>query len=64
MNPFEILAAVEEKMNNALLAYCKTEWSDAEVHKALIDDLRKATTEFLELRGQLSRGRELTLLRS
>jgi hypothetical protein len=43
-------------MNNALLGYTQRSWSDPELENCLIDELRKATIEFLELRGQLSLG--------
>ena len=56
MNARDALQAVEEKMNNALLTYSQRSWSDSELEKCLIDELRKATIDFLELRGQLSLG--------
>jgi hypothetical protein len=56
MNPSDALKAVEEKMNNALLTYSKRSWSDTELEKCLIDELRNATIDFLELRGQLPHG--------
>jgi hypothetical protein len=48
----DILKAAEEKMDHALLA-CSQEKAESELHKRLIDDLKKATNEFLELREQL-----------
>ncbi len=48
----DILKAVEEKMDRALLA-CSQEKTDSERRKRLIDDLKKATNEFLELREEL-----------
>lgn len=42
----------EEKMDRARLA-CSQEKADSELHKRLIDDLKKATNEFLELREEL-----------
>jgi hypothetical protein len=56
MNPTDTLKAVEEKMNNALLTYARRSWSDTELESCLMDELRKATIDFLELRGQLSLG--------
>ena len=47
-----ILKAAEEKVDRALLAYSQ-EKAESELRKHLIDDLKKATSEFLELRGQL-----------
>ncbi len=47
-----ILKAAEEKVDRALLAYSQ-EMADSELRKHLIDDLKKATSEFLELREQL-----------
>jgi hypothetical protein len=56
MNARDALKAVEEKMNNALLTYSQRSWSDSELETCLIEELRKATIDFLELRGQLSLG--------
>ena len=56
LNPTDTLKTVEKEMNNALLSYTQRSWSDTELENCLIDELRKATIEFLELRGQLSRG--------
>ena len=53
MNPSEALKAVEEKMNNALLTHSQRSWSDTELEKCLIDELRDLTIDFLELRGQV-----------
>ncbi len=47
-----ILKTAEEKADRALLAYSQ-EKADSERRKHLIDDLKKATSEFLELREQL-----------
>jgi hypothetical protein len=47
-----ILKAAEEKMDRALLA-CSQEKADSELRKRLIDDLKNATNEFLELREEL-----------
>jgi hypothetical protein len=52
MNPSNLLKAAEEKMNDILLAYTEQNRHSLELHKHLIDDLRKATTEFLDLRSQ------------
>jgi hypothetical protein len=49
----DILKAAEEKMDRARLACSQEKWADSELHKRLIDDLKKATTEFLELRGDV-----------
>ena len=56
MNATDTLRAVEDRMNNALVTYSQRSWSDTELEKCLIDELRKATIDFLELRGQLSLG--------
>ena len=48
----DILKAAEEKMDCALLA-CSREKADSELRKRLIDDLKNATNEFLELREEL-----------
>jgi tryptophan synthase alpha subunit len=56
MNPTDTLKAIETKMNNALLSYTQRNWSDTELENCLMDELRKATIDFLELRGQLSLG--------
>ena len=55
MNAPEILKAAEEKMDHTLLACCQ-EKANSDLHKHLIDDLKKATNKFLELREQLLRG--------
>ena len=47
-----ILKAAEEKMDRALLA-CSQEKADSELRKRLIDDLKNATNEFLQLREEL-----------
>ena len=52
MNPSNLLSAAEEKMNDILLAYTERSRQNSELHQHLIDDLRAATTEFLELRRQ------------
>ena len=36
------------------LLVCSREKADSELHKRLIDDLKKATNEFLEMREELS----------
>jgi hypothetical protein len=56
MNTPEILNVVEEKMNDALMAYTKRNWTESELKECLIEDLRKATSEFLEVRSKLIRG--------
>jgi pyruvate formate-lyase activating enzyme-like uncharacterized protein len=48
----DILKVAEEKMDRALLA-CSQEKADSELRKRLIDDQKKATNEFLELREEL-----------
>lgn len=48
----DILKAAEEKMDRTLLAYSR-EKADSELHKRLMNDLMKATNEFLELREEL-----------
>lgn len=64
MNPYEILKRVEEKMNDAAHAYAGGHWTEPELRKCLIDDLAKATTEYLELRGRLFCGGGPALLES
>jgi hypothetical protein len=64
MNATDMLTAVEEKMNNALLIYSHRSWSDTELEKCLIDDLRNTTIDFLDLRGQVSHGCGPALLAS
>jgi hypothetical protein len=59
MNAPNILKAAEEKMDRALLAYSQEKACDAELHKHLVDDLKKATNEFLEVREDEFRGRPL-----
>jgi hypothetical protein len=56
VNAPNILKAAEEKMDRALLAYSQEKSGGSEVHNRL-DDLKKATNEFLELREEESRGR-------
>jgi tryptophan synthase alpha subunit len=56
MNPTDTLKAVENKMNNALINYTQRSWSDTELENCLMDELRKATIDFLELRERLSLG--------
>jgi len=55
MKGADVLKAAEEKMDLTLLAYCQ-EKANSDLHKRLIDDLNKATNEFLEIRGRLLRG--------
>jgi hypothetical protein len=57
VNAPNILKAAEEKMDRTLLAYSQKKCTDSDLHKRLIDDLKKATNEFLELRKELFRGR-------
>lgn len=64
MNTSEILKKVEEKMNGAVHAYAGGNWTEPELRKCLIDDLAKATTEYLELRGRLFCGCGPALLQS
>jgi hypothetical protein len=58
MNFFDVLKAAEEKMDRALLAYSKSKLTSSDFHKSSIEDLRKATIEFLELRVLILRGQE------
>jgi tryptophan synthase alpha subunit len=62
MNPTDSLKAVEERMNNALVTYSQRSWSDTELENCLMNELREATVDFLELRGQLSLGCDTALL--
>jgi hypothetical protein len=52
MNSSDPLKAAEEKLDDTLLAYTGRDRHDLELHQHLIDDLRTATTEFLEMRRQ------------
>ena len=52
----DILKAAEEKMDRALLAYSQ-ENAGPELRQRLIDELKKATNEFLQLREELSQRR-------
>jgi hypothetical protein len=56
MNSFDLLKAAKEKMNNTLLAYTNGSRRDSVLRQNLIEDLKKATTKFLELRRQFSLG--------
>ena len=56
MNSSDPLKAAEEKLDDTLLAYTERNRHDSELHQRLIDDLRAATTEFLEVRGHFSLG--------
>ena len=47
----DILKAAEEKMDRALAAYSQ-ENADPKLRQHLIDDLKKATNEFLQLREE------------
>jgi hypothetical protein len=60
MNSPEPLKAAEQKMHGALLAYTERNRYDSELHDHLVDDLRTATTEFLEARSQFALGRPTT----
>jgi hypothetical protein len=50
------LKAAEEQMNNILLAYTQRGRHDADLHQDLIEALKTATTEFLELRRRFYLG--------
>jgi len=54
MNFSDPLKAAEEKMDDALLAYKACNRQDSELHERLIEELRTATTKFLEVRRLLS----------
>ena len=56
MNSSDLLKAAEEKMNDILLAYTERNRRDSDLHQELIEDLRTATTEFLELRRKFFLG--------
>ncbi|MGD1212868.1 MAG: hypothetical protein ABR973_16130 [Candidatus Acidiferrales bacterium] len=60
MDSPEPLKAAEQKMHGALLAYTERNRNDSELHDHLVDDLRTATTEFLEARSQFALGRPAT----
>ena len=55
MDSSDLLKAAEEKMDNLLDVYTKRDQYDSHLHRRLVDELRMATTDFLELRRQLSR---------
>lgn len=57
-----ILRIVEAKMNDALQAY--TLGGQSPLRKDLVEELTKATTEFLEVRSHLFRGCGPTWLKS
>lgn len=59
MNVADVVKAAEIKMDRALLAYSQSKLTRSDVHKHLIDEFRKATTEFLTLRELLHHGQEL-----
>ena len=46
------LKAAEEKMNESLISYTRGNRQDSAVRQMLIEDLKRATTEFLELRSR------------
>jgi hypothetical protein len=56
MNSSDPLKAAEEKLDDTFLAYTQRNRHDSELHQRLIEDLRKATTEFLEMRRQFIQG--------
>ena len=56
MNSSDTLKAAENKMDNTLLVYAGRNRHDFELHRRLIEDLKTATTEFLELRRQFYLG--------
>jgi hypothetical protein len=56
MNSSDPLKAAEEKINDTLRAYTQRNRHNSELHRRLIEDLRIATIEFLELRRQLLPG--------
>jgi hypothetical protein len=60
MDSSDLLKAAEEKMNNILLAYTKRDPHDSRLHQRLVDELRMATTDFLELRRQFSGDGQMT----
>jgi hypothetical protein len=47
----EVMRAAEDRMNKALQAYSGQKRDDHQSRSLLIDDLRNATLQFLELRG-------------
>jgi hypothetical protein len=63
MKGSDVLKAAEEKMNHSLLAYSQGK-ANSDLHKLLIDDLKKATNEFLELRDHLHRGTNMNVERT
>jgi len=56
MNSSDPLKAAEEKLDYTLLAYTERNRHDSELHQRLIDDLRAATAEFLEMRRRFIEG--------
>lgn len=57
MNALDNLKPAEAKMDRTVVAYSQEKWVDPELHKRRIDDLTRATIEFLEVREEVFRGR-------
>jgi hypothetical protein len=62
MSSSDLLKAAEHKMNDILLTYTERNRHDSQLHQNLIEDLKTATTEFLELRRQFFLGVGGTML--
>jgi hypothetical protein len=56
MKSLSVLQSAEEKVERALAAYSQDTRHDSAVHERLIDELAKATSEFLYVREQVFRG--------
>jgi len=56
MNAQTILETSEQKVDHALHVYTQDKRADPTLHEWLIDDLTRATIEYLELRERVLRG--------
>jgi hypothetical protein len=57
MNSPDSMNVAQKQMDDALAAYVDRARFDSELHQHLIEDLKAATTLFLELRRQFFLGR-------
>ena len=53
----DLLKRAQEEMDRLLLTYLQERSTDSELHKMRIDNLTKATIQFLKLREESDRGR-------
>jgi hypothetical protein len=56
MSDPETLKSAQEKADCALFAYIQGTWANRELHNPQLDELKKATKEYLELREEHLRG--------